>query len=96
MVYVMHFMIDVLSVLKKVSNAFQERDATAADIHTQLSSVCAVLEKYQSTDGPHLSKVNSDDLSEYESVQLQQQGRLFPVNKTFSTYQLADGHGKKI
>ena len=75
MVYVMHFMIDVLSVLKKVSNAFQERDATAADIHTQLSSVCAVLEKYQSTDGPHLSKVNSDDLSEYEGVQLQQQGR---------------------
>ena len=75
MVYVMHFMIDVLSVLKKVSNAFQERDATAADMHTQLSSVCAVLEKYQSTDGPHLSKVNSDDLSEYEGVQLQQQGR---------------------
>ena len=39
-----------------------------------MSSVCTVLEKYQHTDGPHLSKVNSG-LLEFEGVQLQQQGR---------------------
>ena len=75
MILVMHMMIDVLSLLKKVSNAFQEKDATAADIHTQLSSVCTVLKKYQESDGPHLAKVNANNLSEFGGVQLHQQGR---------------------
>ena len=75
MILVMHMMIDVLSLLKKVSNAFQDKDATAADIHTQLSSVCTVLKKYQKSDGPHLAKVNADNLSEFGGVQLHQQGR---------------------
>ena len=75
MILVMHMMIDVLSLLKKVSCAFQEKDATAADIHTQLSSVCTVLKKYQESDGPHLAKVNADNLSEFGGVHLHQQGR---------------------
>ena len=65
----------MFSLLKKVSNAFQEKVATAADIHTQLSSVCIVLKKYQESDGPLLVKVNTDNLSEFGGAQLHQQGR---------------------
>ena len=45
MVLVMHLMLDILSVFKKASMSFQERNATAADIYTQLQSVCGVLKK---------------------------------------------------
>ena len=51
MLLVMHLMLDILSVLKKASMSFQERNATAADIHTQLQSVGGVLKKIKS-DGP--------------------------------------------
>ena len=72
MVLVMHLMLDILSILKKASMPFQERNATAADIPTPLQSVCRVLKKYEVSDGPHLSKVNSTDLSEIDGIQLVQ------------------------
>ena len=70
MVLVMHLMLDILSELKKAFMSFQERNATAADIHTQLQSVCRVLKKYEVSDGPYLSKVNSTDISEIDGIQL--------------------------
>ena len=74
MVLVRHLMLDILSVLKKAAMSFQERNATAADIHAQLQSACGVLKKYEVSDGPYLSKVNSTDLSEIDGIQLVQQG----------------------
>ena len=52
MVCVLHVMLDVLSVLKKASISFQERNATDVDIHTHLQAVCGLLKKYQTSFGP--------------------------------------------
>ena len=75
MVLVMHLMLDILSESKKASMPFQERNATAADIHTQLQMCAESKKKYEVSDGPYLSKVNSTDLSEKDGIQLVQQGR---------------------
>ena len=45
---------DVVSALSVMSQVFQRKDGTAADIHRTLTNVLTVLNKYKTKDGPYL------------------------------------------
>ena len=53
---------DVVSALSVMSQVFQRKEGTAADIHRTLTNVLSVLNKYKTKDGPYLTKLKSGSL----------------------------------
>ncbi|XP_014672134.1 PREDICTED: uncharacterized protein LOC106812705 [Priapulus caudatus] len=53
----MFFLWDVVNCLSTVSEAFQQRDVTIADVYQELEAAKCILEKYKARDGPKLKMV---------------------------------------
>jgi len=54
--YMMHFLLDSLTVLVDVSLKFQEKTATVSDVLDEISTAAEHLEKLKNSDGPNLRR----------------------------------------
>ena len=95
MVLVMNLMFDILSVCKKASMSFQERNARAVDIHTLLQSVCGVLKNMKWWPLSIKSELNRLVRNRWHTTCTAGQRKL-PTNSSLCSIEVTRVNGKKI
>lgn len=83
---------DVVSALSVMSQVFQRKDGTAADIHRTLTNVLSVMDKYKTKDGPYLAKYKSGTLCQEATDSIVQ----FPSSKSNLLTSLEDNLKKRF
>ena len=96
MLLFLHFMLDVVNVLTKVSLVFQQKEAAVCHTFNEVEAAKAILSTYRERDGPKLSLMNVPDLETFDGQKLTGEVKRFLAARSKVIDSLLENLGKRF